>query len=508
MTILGRDIHNESPFVLIPEARARGTYVIGATGTGKTTLLQSIAYQDMLSGDGLCVLDPHGEMIDWLLERIPKNRENDVILFNPADTDWPVGLNLLQCNRSSSFEVRWVTSAIMTTLQRLFWYSWGPRLEHVLHHTIKTALVIPNSTFVELLMLLTDTDYRKKIIGSNKPYQDGDGFLLWKRDYLLINFWYDWFLKHNPSQISEITASTVNKLSPFLLDSMMRNIVGQAKNKFNMREIMNDGKILLVNLSKGAIGETNSSLLGSMIVNLILVSALARRQQKGELRPFHVIVDEYQNFAGESFSVLQSEARKYAVDLIVAHQFRDQLSQETKGSALNVGNFICFRVTGADGLELSRQFDNTPPPPDEIWKPLTEPTAFGDWLEATPTMGQMVDGPRRLYSDVMMEQANKLANLPPFEAAVRLIQKDENDEDKLVLKQYHLKTIHPDETKGDELTNPVYGSKSEALPLRLKTQTRANYARPRKEVEDEIFERIGNERWDMRSEVSDSGIID
>lgn len=478
MTILGLTSNSGERIYLEPEARARGTYVIGATGTGKTTLLQSIAYQDMFAGDGVCVLDPHGDMIDWLLERVPPGRKNDVLYFNPADAEYPFGLNLLyRQDTDSELETSWVVDTIISTLHRLNQDSWGPRLEHVLSYTLWTAMSVKYPTLLDVLLLLTDERFRKAWI---------------KRlaDPTLISFWEEF-----PSgdrarrERLEFIASTVNKLTPFLLDKRMHNIVGQQRNSFDMRQLMDDNKILLVNLAKGKLGEHKSAILGSVIINLILTSALSRADESLEERqehPFHVIVDEYQNFASESFSVLQSEARKYAIDLVVAHQFRDQLSLETRGSALNVGNFICFRTIGIDGPELASQFDNTPPDPDLIDVPiLTEnPDYPGEYDKSSRY--EKIAGPRRLYSDVASEKANKLSNQPPYEFAARLIVSDPDKPGRLKLAEYDLITINPKSADAAQ----AYGKEDSAQAqwIRLQSQKRG---RPRAEVEQEIHRRTG-----------------
>ncbi|MCH7662831.1 MAG: type IV secretion system DNA-binding domain-containing protein, partial [Chloroflexi bacterium] len=350
MPVLGTDTQTHNRIELTKEARRQGLYVIGTTGTGKTTLLQNIAVEDMKAGEGLCVLYPHGDLTDELLMRVPKDRWDDVILFDPVDLERPFGLNLLECDRNDPVQVRWVVSTLIGTLHRLFSFSWGPRLEHVLRHSLLTAMTLDHqATMVELLLLLTSEDYRKKVIPKLE-------------DYMLVNFW-DTFPKSERLRY-ELISSTLNKISPFLTDVGMRNIVGQQTNSFDMQTIMDEGKILFVNLSKGDLGEDNSALLGSVLVNLILMGSLRRRSIPYEQRrPFHLIVDEYQNFATESFAVLQSEARKYAVDVIVAHQFRDQLDDLNRGSTLNVANFVVMRVSGKDSFELASQFDNTPPEP-------------------------------------------------------------------------------------------------------------------------------------------------
>lgn len=479
MTILGQTIEGEQLIRLDSDARARGIYVIGSTGTGKTTLLQSLAYQDIRAGDGVCVLDPHGDMIDWLLERIPSEREQDVVFFNPAEEDRPFGLNLLACERDDPKQVRWVVSTIMATIRRLYEWSWGPRLEHVLGHTLWTAMAIQDSTLIEVLLLLTDEDYRNPKIKQLKTP-------------LLKNFW-KMFPERQREQL-EFISSTVNKLTPFLLDKSMQNIVGQTENSFDLRELMDKKKILLVNLSKGDLGENNASLLGSVIINLILMAALSRRDMHPDERkelPFHVIVDEYQNFAGDSFSVLQSEARKYAVDLVVAHQFRDQLTVENRGSALNVGNFICFRTTGVDGPELAGQFDNTPPEPDKILEPVSHQSQLNEhiWKKSKSDFVK-VDGPQRLYSDVMMQKANDLTNLAPFHFDARIIEPHPNYPRRLQLAEYALTTVDPEQAEAS-LISTVYGVPDPERAARIRQQSYKEYGKLRAEVEVEIAARTG-----------------
>lgn len=471
MLRLGFNVKDGSPVNLSVDERRQGTYVIGTTGTGKSTLLRNIVYQDMRDKRrlGMCVLDPHGDLIDELLELVPKERVGDVILFDPADIERPFGLNLLECDRSDPNQVRWVVSTVMGSLYRLFSYSWGPRLEHVLHHTLLTAMTMPDSTFIELLLLLVNKDYRKEIV-------------LQLEDPILTQFWKDF--PTDPSKLFDIVGSTVNKITPFITDRSMRNIIGQPKNTINNREIMDKGKILFVNLSKGDLGEANSSLLGSILVNLVLIAALSRRSiPREERKPFHLIVDEFQNFATESFSILQSEARKYAVDVLVAHQFRDQLDELSKGSTLNVGNLITFRITGRDSYALASQFDNTPPPPDSRVEPVYQEYEFQgvDFLIETPLntgegkLYQEVELPRRPYSDVEAEMANKLSTLPNFEAYCRLIHKPASALERPKLKEYHLVT---------EICG--FGEENKNIAKTIRDQSR-KMAKPRAEVEDFIF---------------------
>ena len=486
MLRLGHSLENGSPVQLSLDERRQGTYVIGTTGTGKSTLLKNIIYQDMVEKlpkdkrPGLMVLDPHGDLIDDLLPLVPEERVEDVILFNPMEMERPFGLNLLACNRDDPHEVRWMISTVMGTLQRLFSYSWGPRLEYVLRNALRTTLTLPRATFLELLDVLHITKEEQKRLA--EKVQDPSLKQFWK------TFPYGYKDRY------ELISSTLNKISPFIDDRMMQNIVGQTKNTVDLQEVMDEGKILFVNLSKGDLGEANSSLLGSVIVNLVLIAALKRRSiPKDERRPFHLIVDEFQNFATESFDILQSEARKYAVDAVVAHQFRDQLDESSKGSTLNVGNLIVFRTTGRDSYSLASQFDNTPPPPDTRVEPIYQEYEFKGvdaLIETALNTGegrlyQEVELPRRPYSDVEAEMANRLSIQPNFEAWCRLISNPDKEGERRKLKEWHIATEKTEKLK-DKDGNPV---KSD---LKIAEQIRENsrmLGTPREEVEKEILSR-------------------
>jgi hypothetical protein len=473
MLRLGYTAAKGTPVNLTLDERRQGTYIIGTTGTGKSTLLKNIVYQDMHQDrtHGLCVLDPHGDLIDELLGLVPRDRIDDVILFDPMDIERPFGLNLLECERDDPHQVRWVISTVMGTLQRLYSYSWGPRLEHVLRHTLLTAMALEDSTFIELLLLLTNDKYRESVVEDLE-------------DPILVQFWED--LPHGFQQRFDFVSSTVNKISPFITDISMRNIIGQPKNTIDLSKIMDEGKILFVNLSKGDLGEANSSLLGAVLVNMVLIAALQRRPiPKNERRPFHLVVDEFQNFATESFDVLQSEARKYAVDVTVAHQYRDQLDLSSKGSTLNVGNLVAFRLTGRDSYDIASQFDNTPPPPDTRVEPIYQEYDFQNLdvlIEARLSTGegklyQEVEERRRAYNDVEAEMANRLSILPNYEAWCRLINIPPEPRKRPKLIERHIVT--------EELGVKEYDPR---IAQRVKERSRS-LAHTREEVEKDIIQR-------------------
>jgi len=458
---LGLDKETQSPVELSSDDRRQGTYMAGVNGTGKTVLLMNTALSDAEHGDGLCFLDPHGDAVEALLTLMPEHRKKDVIYFNPADIDYPFGLNLFECpDINDPRLVDLVCSEIIGTFKKLYEASWGPRLEDILRHAILAVLFNPGSTLLDLHLLLSSYVYRLKMLENVK-------------DPIITQYWEKIFPR-DKKDAQEWLASSFNKIGRFLVNPLIRNIVGQPKSSFNLRDIMNDGKILLVNLAKGKIGEDNSSLLGSVLVGKILIAALSRADIEQEnRRPFHLIVDEYHSFATESFPTLQSEARKFAIDTLVAHQYRDQLDYLNRGSTLNVGNFIFFRITGNDSLELANQFDNTPPEAD----PEPQPVLYATSQDGILRVGDrreyiMGKGKKRLYSDVSMEMANRLSNLPNYQCWCKLIRSGR-------LEEYNV------------ITEPITREKSQKMALEIKENSRT-LARKREEVESEIRTKMTN----------------
>jgi hypothetical protein len=411
-TVLGTEVKNSHPVALSKEGRRQGTYVVGINGTGKSTLLLNVALQDIAAGDGLCLLDPHGDLVKEVLDRIPRHRVNDVILFDPADIDHPFGLNPFDCaedQRNNPKVVDRICSEVVLTLKKLFQDSWGPRLEDLLRNSILTLMASPDTSLLDMLLLLTDENARRL-------YTDR------VTDPIVSRYWQSAFPEQKGTRQAEHVSSTLNKIGRFLTNPVIRNIVSQPKSTFDFRTIMDEGKVILVNLSKGELGEDNSSLLGSVLVGKILIAAMSRADiAVGTRRPFHLIVDEYHSFATESFPTLQSEARKFGIDTIVAHQYRDQLDILNRGSTLNVGNFILFRVTGRDAREMAMQFDNSPPEPEDVLKSV--PYRSGrEGVYRTAGDQVKVKGSSRSYGDVSNETANYLTNVPNYRAYCKLIE--------------------------------------------------------------------------------------
>ena len=331
-------------FGIKTDDRRRHTYLIGKTGMGKSVTLENMIIQDIIAGKGLCVVDPHGELVEKVIKFIPPSRINDVVYINPADLSFPIAFNVLE---SVSEEHRHlVASGLLGIFKKLWAESWGPRLEYVLNNAIMALLEYPGSTLLGVMRLLVDKSFRKKVI--NKV-----------TDPIIKSFWVEEYSKYPDRFQAEAIAPIQNKVGRFLSSAMIRNIVGQVKSSIDIRKIMDEEKILLLNLSKGRIGEDNSALLGAMIITKIQLAAMSRvDMSEKERKDFYLYVDEFQNFATESFNNILSEARKYRLNLIMAHQYIEQLGESTAAAVFgNVGTIICFRVGATDAEFIAKEFD-------------------------------------------------------------------------------------------------------------------------------------------------------
>jgi hypothetical protein len=345
LTILGKtDYRSEKiTFGIKKEDKFRHMYIVGKTGTGKSVFLSNMIISDMKAGNGLCLLDPHGELVDAVLEHIPTNRINDVILFDVADSDFPIGFNLLQAETEDGKNL--IASGVVTTFKRLFGTSRGPRLEYILRNVVLSLVDYPNATLMHILRLLTDKNFREEVITNIK-------------DTVVLKFRTNEFAKWNDKQREEAVGPITNKVGQFLSSKLVRNIFGQPRTKLNMRKAMDEGKIILVNLSKGRIGEDNANMIGSLLVTKIQIDAMSRADIPAHMRrDFYLYIDEFQNFASESFVTVLSEARKYKLSLIVANQYTSQLLPEIKDAIFgNVGTTISFTVGKDDADVIAGQF--------------------------------------------------------------------------------------------------------------------------------------------------------
>jgi len=333
----------EIKFGIKREDRRRHMYIIGKTGSGKTTLLENLAFYDINSGEGLAYLDPHGDSITRILKYIPKERIDDVIYFNPADLDYPIAFNPLE---NVSYENRHiVASSILSVVKKIWQDAWSARMEYILLNTLLALLEYPNSTLLDINRLLGDDNFRKKIVNN-------------LRDPVVKSFWEKEFGRYNVNFRTEAIAPIQNKVGQFISSPLIRNIIGQEKSLFDLSDIMNEGKILLADLSKGKLGEENSMLLGGLLITKFQLAAMARVTiAEEERKDFYLYVDEFQNFATESFVNILSEARKYRLNLILAHQYLDQVPESIiKAVFGNVGNMIIFRCGSLDAEVFSKEF--------------------------------------------------------------------------------------------------------------------------------------------------------
>ncbi|MDD3735348.1 MAG: type IV secretion system DNA-binding domain-containing protein [Candidatus Pacebacteria bacterium] len=336
--------HNrEKIFGIKLDDRRRHTYVIGKTGMGKTALLKNMVIQDIRNGQGVGIIDPHGEFAEEILYYVPKNRINDVIFFNPADINYPIAFNVME---KVDFAHRHLVSAgLMGVFKKIWPDVWSARMEYILNNTILSLLEIPGTTLLSINRMLSDKEYRDKIL---------------KRvtDPTMKMFWNNEFAKYPDRFREEAIAPIQNKIGQFISTPIIRNIIGQTKSSIDMRKVMDEGKILIVDLSKGRIGEDPSRLLGGLIITKLQLAAMSRIDiPEDQRRDFFLYVDEFQNFATEAFANILSEARKYRLGLILAHQYITQMEEVVRDAVFgNVGTIVCFRIGAADAEFLEKEF--------------------------------------------------------------------------------------------------------------------------------------------------------
>lgn len=324
--------------------RGRHLYIVGQTGTGKSGLLQLLTLSDVFHNVGFGIIDPHGDYAADVLRFIPQHRLKDVIYFNPADREWPVGFNPLEVTDPNL--KNHISSELVGVMKRMF-ESWGPRLEYILRYTLLALLDYPNATMLDITRMLTEKKFREDVI-------------LMIQDPVVRNFWINEFGSWNEKFATEAVAPVLNKVGAFTANPMIRNIIGQPKSTFNIRKALDEGQILIVNLSRGLVGEDNAAILGAMMVTKIQLAAMSRADipRIEDRRPFYLYVDEFQNFATDSFAVILSEARKYGLNLTVANQYIAQMTPTVKDAVFgNVGSLVSFRVGPDDAHALQRNFE-------------------------------------------------------------------------------------------------------------------------------------------------------
>ncbi len=336
-----RNIHKK--FGIKQDDRRRHMYIVGKTGMGKTALLENMAIQDIQAGEGVGFVDPHGEAAEKLLEFVPSNRINDVIYFNPADLDWPIAFNIME---KVDVEYRHlVAGGLMGVFKKIWPDVWSARMEYILNNCILALLEYPGSTLLGVNRMLADAEYRKKVVDKIT-------------DPVVKAFWTQEFARYTQRYEVEATAAIQNKVGQFISAPLIRNIIGQVKSTIDMRGAMDKKRILILNLSKGRIGEDASRLLGALLITKIQLAAMSRVDvPEQERQDFYLYVDEFQNFATESFVNILSEARKYRLNLILAHQYIAQMEEKVRDAVFgNVGTIISFRVGAEDSEYLEKEF--------------------------------------------------------------------------------------------------------------------------------------------------------
>lgn len=412
----------KKPIRLGLQDRQRHMYVVGQTGTGKSTYLENLALQDMLNGNGFAFVDPHGDTAEKLLSMVPRERTEDVIYFSPADMDFPMGLNLFEFDNpdQKDFLIQEALNMLYKLYDPQHQGIMGPRYEHLFRNAALTIMADPEGgTFVDIPKLFRDTKFVQQKLKHVK-------------DQNVVEFWQKEMPQSQRSnEFGEVVSWFVSKFGAFLSNEMMRNIIGQTQSAFNLRDIMDNKKILLVNLSKGRTGELNSKLLGMIFVMKFQAAAMSRAAiPESERVDFSLYVDEFQNFSTDSFATIMSEARKYHLNLIVANQFTTQLTPEIRDAVFgNMGTIVSFRIGQNDVESLSQYF---------------QPTFTGDDLLRIPN-----------YNTIMRTLINGVPT-QPFSMA----------------------------------TLPALGTPNSKLATALKQLSAAKYGRPKAEVEAEIFERM------------------
>lgn len=338
--------NQQTRFGIKSRDRTRHMYVVGKSGVGKSTLLENMAIQDIQNGQGVAVLDPHGSFAEKMLDYIPEHRIKDVVYFAPFDLDHPVSFNMLE--DVGADKRHFVASGLMSTFKKIWVDAWSARMEYILNNILLALLEYPDATLLGVNRMLSDKDFRKKVVANIS-------------DPSVKSFWTDEFEKYGERYMQEAGAAIQNKIGQFTANPLVRNIVGQPKSSFDVRDIMDNQKILIVNLSKGRIGEQNTSLLGSMIITKIYIAAMSRADvsyaRMADLPSFYFYVDEFQSFANESFANILSEARKYKLALIIAHQYIAQMEESVRDAVFgNVGTSLSFRVGPLDAEVLEKVY--------------------------------------------------------------------------------------------------------------------------------------------------------
>ncbi len=338
--------HERKKFGIKAIDRLKHIYAIGKTGMGKSTLLENMAIQDIESGNGLCFIDPHGGTAEKLLEYIPAERIKDVLYFAPFDMQYPVAFNIMEDVGAEKRHL--VVNGLMSVFEKIWEDAWSARMAYILQNTLLALLEYPGATLLAVNRMYTDKEFRAKVIAN-------------VTDVSVRSFWTEEYAKYTDKYVQEATPAIQNKIGQFAGNPLIRNIIGQSKSSFDVRQIMDEKKIMIVNLSKGRVGDGNARLLGSMLVTKIYLAAMSRADESAsslaKLPPFYLFVDEFQSFADKSFVEILSEARKYKLGLTIANQYIEQMEEEVRDAVFgNVGTMITFRIGSYDADVLEKEF--------------------------------------------------------------------------------------------------------------------------------------------------------
>lgn len=389
ISVLGRVAfhHRSDVFGISPADRRRHLAVVGKTGMGKSTLLLNLILSDIVAGRGAGLIDPHGDLAEDIAASIPSERTNDVLYFDAGDRQHPIGFNPLAV--SSDAERPLVVSGVVATFKKLHGDSWGPRLEHILRNALLALIENRGTSLVSLVRFLADRAYQKQLVGR-------------LTDPVVRSFWQDEFARWKPQLQAEAVSPVQNKVGQFVSNPVLRSIFGQDRDRLQLRKLMNSGRVLIVNLSKGRIGEDASTMLGSLLVTQLQLAAMSRAAMpESQRREFYAYVDEFQNFATESFATILSEARKYRLALTLANQYLDQMDETTLSAVFgNVGSMLAFQVGAQDANVLTEQFGGDLTPADLMALP--KYTAYA-----------------RLLIDGMPSRPFSMRTIPPEESAAR-----------------------------------------------------------------------------------------
>src|SRR3989338_7536202 len=332
----------ETPFGIRSEDRGRHMYVIGKTGMGKSTMLENMAIQDIRNGEGMAFIDPHGGTADRIMEYVPAHRIKDVVYFAPFDLEYPIAFNIME---DVGYDKRHlVVSGLLSAFRKIWVDAWSARMEYILSNTLMALLEYPGATLLDVNRMLINKAFRKKVVEKIT-------------DPIVKSFWVEEFANYTDRYTQDATPAIQNKIGQFTSNPLIRNIVGQPKSSFDIRQAMDDRKIIIMNLSKGRVGEVNATLLGSMLVTKVYLAAMSRADASAnmlkDLPSFYFYVDEFQSFANQSFADILSEARKYKLNLIIAHQYVEQMEEEVRDAVFgNVGTTVAFRVGPFDAETL------------------------------------------------------------------------------------------------------------------------------------------------------------